>query len=234
MNRILLAESMGLSPSSSGFRDRIMSAGRYGLIEGNYELRGGLTDGNRIGGNGPCNDQERVESLRTAFSNVEIFNSILNHYANARLPDSTFLKNTIEREPFNIDPEWSAEAAEVFARNAKYVGYLRDMNGSTYVVVDGSTTVPEPAPVVEQHHDDPRQPTLGRDPSVAEQPGEGREPETHAEPEPRTEARLVPMQVFVAHGRSTKPLDQLKRILNEWQVPFVVAVDEPHEGQPSL
>ena len=36
MSRILLAEAMGRSPSSSGFRNRIAAAARYGLCKGNY------------------------------------------------------------------------------------------------------------------------------------------------------------------------------------------------------
>jgi predicted nucleotide-binding protein len=38
--------------------------------------------------------------------------------------------------------------------------------------------------------------------------------------------------IFVAHGKNTKPLDQIKKILTEFRVPFKVAVDEPNLGRP--
>jgi predicted nucleotide-binding protein len=47
-----------------------------------------------------------------------------------------------------------------------------------------------------------------------------------------TPERPKPVQVFVAHGKNLKPLEQLRKILNEWQVPFVVAVDEANAGRP--
>lgn len=236
MNRILLAESLRLSPSSSGFRDRIMASGRYGLTDGNYNSESISLTANGVAVTRSRNDHERVEALRNAFGSVEIFKKILDHYANARVPEAAFLKNTIEREPFDIDPAWSAEVVQVFSTNAKFVGYLREMNGSMYVVVDGSTTTPDsssvPAELVEdepapQPTESPASPVA--DPVSADGEIERRQPT----PEPESpDDRAVPMQIFVAHGRTKKPLEQLKHILNEWQVPFVVAVDEAHAGRP--
>ena len=40
------------------------------------------------------------------------------------------------------------------------------------------------------------------------------------------------MQLFIAHGKNRRPLEQLKGILNGWKVPFLVAVDEPNAGRP--
>ena len=40
------------------------------------------------------------------------------------------------------------------------------------------------------------------------------------------------MQLFIAHGRNRKPLEQLREILNGWKVPFLVAVDEANAGRP--
>ena len=57
-------------------------------------------------------------------------------------------------------------------------------------------------------------------------------PEVTITPAPQERERALPVQIFVAHGRSRKPLDQLQKILNEWQVPYLVAVDEPNAGRP--
>jgi hypothetical protein len=232
MNRILLAEAMRLSPSSSGFRDRIMASGRYGLTDGNYNSELISLTSTGVAVTRPRNESERVEALRTALSNVEIFQKILNHFGNAKLPATNFLKNTIEREPFGIDPEWSAEVAEVFTVNAKYVGYLREMNSSMYLVVDGSTAAPdgrpEPAGEAEAEPPAPHPETVSSKLEDGTGTGVGSASSEQAPPVDRE----LPMQVFVAHGRTKKPLEQLKQILNEWQVPFVVAVDEAHAGRP--
>lgn len=38
--------------------------------------------------------------------------------------------------------------------------------------------------------------------------------------------------IFIAHGKNKKPLEQLKRILDRFKVPYKVAVEEPNLGRP--
>jgi predicted nucleotide-binding protein len=38
--------------------------------------------------------------------------------------------------------------------------------------------------------------------------------------------------IFVGHGKNRKPLQQLERILNEYGIPFKVAIGEPNAGRP--
>lgn len=56
-----------------------------------------------------------------------------------------------------------------------------------------------------------------------------------------THAPLAPEQptittlgqgIFIAHGKNKKPLDQLKKILDEFHITYKVAVDEPNLGRP--
>ncbi len=38
--------------------------------------------------------------------------------------------------------------------------------------------------------------------------------------------------IFIAHGKNKKPLDQLKKILDQFKIPYKVAIDEPNLGRP--
>jgi predicted nucleotide-binding protein len=38
--------------------------------------------------------------------------------------------------------------------------------------------------------------------------------------------------IFIAHGKNKKPLEQLKRILDQFKVPYKVATEEPNLGRP--
>lgn len=38
--------------------------------------------------------------------------------------------------------------------------------------------------------------------------------------------------IFVGHGKNKKPLDQLKRIFEQFKIPYKVAIDEPNLGRP--
>lgn len=232
MNRILLADALKVSPSSSAFREKIMASYRYGLTEGNYNSENITLTPTGTSATRPRDENERVAAEREAFRHVPVFAQLLDHFANSKLPEPQFLKNTLERPPFSIDPDWSIEVATIFEKNARAVGYLRDMSGGSYLVLDTGTApvaaVREEAEDVEpEEADSPPTVTpsmVGTTPS-AQLPG----PPSVMEPTPD---RPKPMQVFVAHGKNLKPLEQLRKILNEWQVPFVVAVDEANAGRP--
>ena len=38
--------------------------------------------------------------------------------------------------------------------------------------------------------------------------------------------------IFIGHGKNKKPLEQLKKILDQFQIPYKVAIDEPNLGRP--
>lgn len=38
--------------------------------------------------------------------------------------------------------------------------------------------------------------------------------------------------IFIAHGKNKKPLEQLKRVLEQFKIPYRVAIDEPNLGRP--
>jgi hypothetical protein len=44
--------------------------------------------------------------------------------------------------------------------------------------------------------------------------------------------RALGQGIFVAHGKNKKPLEQLKQILDQFKIPYKVAVDEPNLGRP--
>lgn len=50
---------------------------------------------------------------------------------------------------------------------------------------------------------------------------------------PRNDTRENTGQgIFVAHGKNKKPLEQLKKILEQFKIPYKVATDEPNLGRP--
>ncbi len=233
MNRLLLAEAMGYSPSSSGFRDRVTSSAKYGLTEGSYnsEVISVTALGDTV--TRPRNDGEQIEARRGAIRNVPLFDTLVDHFGNSKLPDPKFLKNTLERDPFGIDPAWSESAAEAFTEDARAVGYLRDIGGSPHIVLDASTSLPPSE--VQPPGAEIEQPEAADEGSADNAPADATQSASAADSRELHEEvpqRPLPMQLFVAHGKNRRPLEQLKGILNSWKVPFLVAVDEPNAGRP--
>lgn len=229
MNRLLLAEAMGYSPSSSGFRDRIASSAKYGLTEGNFNSKEISLTPLGVAITRPRNADERIQALRDAFRKVDLFSSLLDHFADSPLPRVEFLKNTLVREPFSIDPAWAEAASAAFTKDARHVGYLRDISGKPYILLEGSTAEPvappgEAAAVPSNVSDSDR-------PSKAAAVLAVDSVSTERDSDPVSD-RPPPMQIFIAHGKNRRPLEQLKSILNMWKVPYLVAVDEPNAGRP--
>jgi len=66
------------------------------------------------------------------------------------------------------------------------------------------------------------------EPAQKSQPpfGESLEAQANAAPSQLGQA------IFVGHGKNKKPLDQLKRILEQFKIPYKVAIEEPNLGRP--
>jgi len=45
-------------------------------------------------------------------------------------------------------------------------------------------------------------------------------------------ARITKGQIFIAHGSNMQPVEQLKKILDRFHVPYKTAKEEPHRGRP--
>ncbi len=67
--------------------------------------------------------------------------------------------------------------------------------------------------------------------------GEKQAPEDHLASEDEDRKSIVASDeltqgIFIAHGKNKKPLGQLKGILDQFKIPYSVAVDEPNLGRP--
>jgi hypothetical protein len=70
--------------------------------------------------------------------------------------------------------------------------------------------------------------------------GGGRPTPDTDEPEQRAPLPALPpagastlgQAIFIAHGKNKKPLEQLKQVLDQFKIPYRVAVEEPNLGRP--
>ncbi|HLI51625.1 MAG TPA: TIR domain-containing protein [Thermomicrobiaceae bacterium] len=190
--------------------------------------------------------------MREGMRNIPLFNQILEHFDNSKLPAPDFLRNTLEREPFNVTPEWSVEVAEIFTANGREVGFIRVISGSLYVIIEsGPPTEPvelgaatSSDPIIETEVTAPydmeteaissllidRTANAQVVPSVS-----APLPQLGPDSQSRPYADSTPpenRQFFIAHGWDKEALQQVQHILNQFRIPYVVAQDEPNAGRP--
>lgn len=242
MNRVLLAQAMGRSPSSSGFRMRISASARFGFTKGSYSSEAiSLTPlGEQL--TFPRDEAERLEAIRTAFRKIPLFGQLLQHFNNNKLPAPDFLANILNRPPYSVNQDLAQEAAQIFLDSGRQIGYIRDIGGSPYVVIEAGPAVMRESEsdgggtatdAIEAETSIPETPMNGNGLSLGESAVLSETSVRGSKVEESVRAgSSVTSQFFVAHGSKKAPLDQLKKILDGLGIPYVVAVDEPHSGRP--
>lgn len=212
-----VATSLDSTPSSSWFRTVTGAAVAYGLTEGAYnssEIK--LTPlGRRLVA--PMAEGDDQLALVEAVQRPRVMREFLVKYDRKKLPPETIAQNVLAG--LGVDKDATERTLRVILESANAAGVLRQLKGDDWVDLRSRPTPGLTTGEVESDADENFE--------------EARDTTTAIATEPAIPASAAaPVKIFVAHGRSTKPLEQLKQILNEWQVPFVAAVDEPNAGRP--
>ncbi len=216
-----VATSLESTPSSSWFRTVTGAAVAYGLTEGAYnsnEIK--LTPlGRRLVA--PMAEGDDQLALVEAIQRPRVMREFLRKYDRKKLPPELIARNVLTG--MGVDKDATERTLKVVLDSAETAGVIRQLKGEDWVDLrsrqpTATSPAAEEVEVDVEATDDFPDATDERNRIVSE-------------PVPPADV-VAPMKIFVAHGRSTKPLDQLKQVLNEWQVPFVVAADEPNAGRP--
>jgi predicted nucleotide-binding protein len=234
-DRLLLADALGIKPSSSNFRDLLKAGYQYGLTIGSEKsekislspLGTKLTK--------PMNPGERSQAIVEAALAPELAGRIYRHYNRNKMPGTEFLKNALERQ-FQVPTEWSRDIAGLLDKNARYAGLVRAISGSDMVLIDSagpaastqdevrapSDALPEES-VTQETKIAATTPVLAGDKEMTESQVRSLGPTT---PTPKA------THIFLGHGKNKKPLEQLKNMLNEFKITYRVTVEEPNRGLP--
>jgi hypothetical protein len=227
MNRLLLADALSLSPSSSNFREALSSSYKYGLTEGTEKAdQITLTE---IGSAATSKDAaKRLEALRNAALRSPVFGQFFRDYANKKVPSSDMLPKVLHAS-YNVPSDLTTECASLVEANGRFVEIIREIGGSPHILL-----VAEAAMVSneEQVGDDgqkgineivPSEPTGSKTQPEPTVPTSGTQPA-------RASGGHKP--IFVAHGKNKVPLQQLQALLTTFQIPHKVVVDEANLGRP--
>jgi hypothetical protein len=219
-----IAHALNKSPASSDWRYATGSSIAYGLTEGGY----GATQialtilGKRIVA--PTREGDTAAARAEAVLQPRIFREFFNRYDRNKFPRDDIAKNVLVE--MGIPRDRVDGALATLKANGEFSGIIKSMKTGPFVALDG--------PVIPAHDTN-----YEADEQTIE-PGDDGGPAAHegsvASAEPIFPAAkpssVMPKQLFVAHGKNRKPLDDLKKILDQFKIPFKVAIDEPNKGRP--
>ena len=209
MNRVLLAAAIRRKPASSEFKYLLSSSAKYGLTTGNEKSPTIALTELGVSITKARDPAERASGLKRAAMQPGLFRSIYEHYDNGKLPQGQFFLSVLERD-FTVPRQRTQECADMATANGQFVGIVREVDGDLYVLLSPEAEeAPPPGAAVEEAAAEEVAPTA---PPSPPSPGE--------------------RYIFIAHGKNRTPLEQLKKVLDQFKIRYRVAIDEPQKARP--
>jgi len=213
-----VATALGMSRTSSRFRTIAGAAVAYGLTTGGPNAPSiGLTPlGRRIVA--PTVEGDDLVAKREALVKPRIIRDFLTRYNENRLPSEQIAKNVLEE--LGVAADAVNRTYDVLMRSAKEAGVLRDTGAGTQVDLGG--VAPAEQAVVEVEEPE------------AEEEAAAEEVKEEAAPAPSEMEveKPKPKPIFIGHGKNKGPRDKLVKILDQFKIPYKVAIIEPNLGRP--
>lgn len=221
-----LAQSLGRSPSSSAWQFLTGAAVAYGLTTGAYNASTiSLTPrGQKL--TMPTDEGEDMAALFEAALAPDVPKAFYEKYDRNKFPSEVIAKNVLAQ--LGVPRDRVDEALKIIVDNANLVGILKEVSGNQYIQLRraaGPATSAASDPLEENKSND-------ADEDEVTETDTPLSDETPPPNTPPTSPAQKPKPIFIAHGKDQKPLEQLKAILDQFKIPYRVAVDEPHAGRP--
>lgn len=221
MDRLLVADAIGRTPSSSEFRRLLSSSKAYGLTTGTEKADSIAPTELGLKIAKPTDPDEALHGKVRACLNVEMISKVWKQFNRQKLPEQKFLQNTLERT-YALSTEHSEEFSVLLVENAKFCGVLQDISGSKYIRLEEPRAETGVADADSRNDNE----------NISTNPASATQVES-VEVVPELPVRIEKKpKLFLAHGKNRKPLEELRKILDDLGIQYVVAIDEPHAGRP--
>lgn len=210
-----VASALNMAPTSGTFKNLCGSSIAYGLTSGGYNAKEITIEplAKRI--LAPLDEGDDLAARREAALKPRILGEFIRKYENSPLPRHDIALNVLA--DMGVPRERAESVYTLILDTAQSVGLIREIKNKQYIDLSGVRVA---AKIEETTSDDgstdqPPPPPLGAGESSA-----------------AASLKVLGQGIFIAHGKNKKPLEQLKRILDQFRIPYKVAIDEPNLGRP--
>ena len=207
-----LASELNHSPTSSSFSKLVVSSRRYGLTTGSFSQNTtktiSITDLGKSIVAPISNDNVKQLKIK-ALLQTKIYEKLFNNLNGKIIPPKNIFENDLVRL-YNIPDKNKRECCTTILKNVEELQLSKDVGGKKYLNLDS---------VRSNLSDNANESSEDEDAQEVNDPTD----ELHS---------LEDKQIFVAHGKNHKPLEQLKHILDQFKIPYKVAIDESNQGRP--
>lgn len=222
-----VALAIDVSPTSSSWRMLSGAAVAYGLTSGAYNAQNiALTElGKRIVA--PTEEGDDDQAKVEASLKPRVLRDFFAKYDRGKFPRDDIARNVLAQ--IGVPTDRLNRALDIIKENGEFTGVVRDTKTGPFVAITRSFSPRRFAPDVAHDEDDFS--TAEEVDQEFAQPSDTRRQQERSSSGARLE-NAGPKQIFVAHGKNHKPLEDLKKVLDQFKIPYKVAVDEPNVGRP--
>ena len=213
-----LAMALDISPTSSSWRYLTGSAAAYGLTNGTYSSEQiGLQEcGRRT--TAPTEENDDIKARAEAALKPTVFSQFFNKYNKAKFPADNIAKNVLQHD-FTVPPDKVDDVLRILKDNGTFVGFIHKTKTGLYVSIDDL----KPSPVT----------------NIENQPEEIFENFEDKKNDISNHQQVVSAKientiykVFITHGKNLKLVEQVKNILELYDIEYEISIEEETTAIP--
>lgn len=222
-----IAMALNISPTSSAWRELSGSATAYGLTKGGYNADKITLEplGRRI--TAPTIEGDDIKARAEAALKPTVFSQFFEKYNRNKFPPDPIARNVLQQE-FGVPSDRAAEVLGILRDNGTYVGFIHETKTGPFVSIEDLKPAPVTLPSAPQ--DEP----LCESSSVMEGTTKAivgtestKEPQLPTGPKTPSQFR-----VFITHGKNMDIVEQVKDVLDLYDIEYEVAVEEETAAIP--
>lgn len=221
-----IAMALEMSPTTNSWRTLTGAAVAYGLTNGGYgadkialqELGKRITD--------PTEEENVTNTKAEAALKPKIFADFFTKYNRAKFPADVVAKNVLQND-FSVPAERVEDVLETLKDNGAYVGFIHQTKTGPFVSTDDLKPSPvtlsshDPNPAANQEHKDIQENT----------DSEKEHLDTSKQSAPFPPESGV-FKVFITHGKNMNIVEQVKDVLDLYDIEYEVAIEEETTAIP--
>ena len=220
-----IAIALGVSPTSSNWRDLAASSMGYGLTKGSWSANKISLDEAGVRATAPREEGDDIAVRAEVALRPAIFKSFFGKYNKKKFPPDNIAINVLSGE-FGVPRDRAEDALRTIKDNGQFVGFIRETASGTFVSIEDPQPVPVRLPAEEAEDDE-------LDQDLAPDLRDGVEdPQATVTPPAQSRAQQSQMRVFISHGKNTDIVEQVKDILGIYDIDFEIAIEEETAAIP--
>jgi predicted nucleotide-binding protein len=226
-----LAMALGVKPTSGPWRNLCGSSIAYGLTDGGYNAAEITLTPLGLKIVRPTEEGEDMAGIREAVLKPRIQREFLERYNNAKFPKDIIAQNVLV--DMGLPKERAEQALAILKANAESAGVLADIKGDKFVFLEGTgTPARKAAPAITQPANDEAIDDEAVDWPSAEIVDDGASRSAAAAPAASDPVKDEVRRVFITHGKNTKILGQIEKIVRHGGFEPVIAKNNETAAKP--